>query len=186
MRSTLLIASVLAIAAGAAHADISTAFVPIDELDVGGTIYYAWEMWVTTDTDWTNAHLHILLTQGSLVYDAPPGFCLAAPELCPPPLTRVMPPNLVGPAVATDTEFRASWFTTVNDGSGTYTVAQIVMTHDAEGSLSGKVYDVETAGMGVAIGPEYSVIQSGMIPEPAVLGLLAFGGLILLRHKRRR
>ena len=185
MRNALLIASILVIAAGAAHADISTAFVPTGQIDVGGTIYNAWEMQVTTDTDWTNAQLHILLTQGSFVYDEPPGFCLAAPGLCPPPLTRVIPPNLIGPATATDTEFGASWFDVANNGPGTFTIAQIVMTQDAEGSLFGKVYDVETAGTGVPIGLEYSAISNGMIPEPATLSLLATGGLIMLRHKRR-
>lgn len=82
--------------------------------------------------------------------------------------------------------FDASWYDSADTGSGTFKVARITMSTDAElGGLPwdlssvpiGRSYDKETAGVGV---PFYSPNW----PEPATLAMMSLGGVALLRRRR--
>ena len=84
----------------------------------------------------------------------------------------------------TDTEIGLSWFDTRDTGSGTFLIAQITLTEDAKGAISGTSYDIDTAGVGVPI--ERLWIDRGVIvPEPAILILLAVGAPLLRRAHSR-
>ena len=97
-------------------------------------------------------------------------------------------------ALKGDTEIAFSWFVMVDTGAGTHTISQTALSTDAQGTVGGMNYDIETAGMGVDIGGIdgvascWAVVDGHIrndIPEPATLNSLAIGA-ILIRHNGRR
>ena len=109
---------------------------------------------------WTNVRLDLQLTAGSM-YQDPYGS-----NREPNPLLYTYFPDLeydtyaAGPggypsmmsfvesSIDNDT-FAASWFDMTDSGSGVFRLAQITLSDDAAGSITGTVYDVLTAGVGV-------------------------------------
>ena len=182
----------------AAHASIQTEFVMTAQPEIQGLVYNVWEMKVTTDTDWTNSRLDVALTQGGMyqsgfdpfaswrcwVFAFPPGPEIIFDTYVDVPGECPVRPSLAGAQVMTDTEIGLSWFDTRDTGSGTFLIAQITLTEDAKGAISGTSYDIDTAGVGVPI--ERLWIDRGVIvPEPAILILLAVGAPLLRRAHSR-
>jgi hypothetical protein len=125
-------------------------------------------------SDWTNSRLDLILTSGTLYQDPDgsdlhpnPGFFAFVPSLewdtfLSVPGGYPAPVGIAGdPPYMTDTSITASWFDSVVGTGGLYKIAQITLSSDAAGTVSGKAYDVDSAGMGF----EFSfAIPEGDIP----------------------
>ncbi len=198
MKKSLAIVVVLAMAVSA-NASVNTTFEEV--LPTPGTVptgYRVWNMMTDVDSDWTNARLDLILTSGTLYQDVngddlrpnPTWFGLA-PTLEWDTFLTVPGgyPNIVGvaddPPYMGDTSITASWFDSVVGTAGVYKIAQITLSTDAAGTVSGKVYDVDTQGDGVLLAPGWYVDGGAFVPEPATLVLLAIGGIGALLRKRR-
>ena len=206
----MLAVAVVSMMALTAQAGIEADFVLTGQGSIDGNTFNIYVLQVTTDTDWTNSLLEVSLSAGSFGNHAfgskappIPALLAAFPELGND--TYLQTPDGQAPSTAGtpvfpsaspkgDTKIAVSWFDTTDTGAGTHTIAQLAITMDAVGTISGRNYDIETAGVGVDIGfvagiaGQWPLVggEIGFFPEPATLGLLALGGLVLLRHKRRR
>lgn len=162
--------------------------------------------------DWNSTSIRMTLTQGAVYNAAPPAGTDSAPS---PPLYTVTgfrngefdtfvnsknttPATLLGtlnadrtsgPPPATGltndgaTLVSAVWGNTANGEDGTFPVGRFTLSGDAVGSFFGFSGDSSQPGMLV---PFSGTIANGtFVPEPGSLGLLAVGGLSLLRRKRR-
>ena len=199
MKRFLPIVVVLALAAVTANAAISTEFVLVGEGTVTG--YNTYDMVAHCTTDWTNARLDLVLTAGSLYQhfagsnvEPSPLFFPGFPELefdtyLTVPAGNPDVPGFGGVTQCDTAGIGASWFDSVDDGPGSHVVARITLSQDAQGLLTapagvtGTNYDVDTTGVGVDY--EFDIIDGHIVPEPATLALLAFGGLAVLIRKRR-
>ena len=157
-------------------------------------------MLVDTDTDWTNAYLNITLSAGSFFEEATfgtdtepnPALIPVFPDLAYdsyldtpaayPSVASFAPGKVISPTV-----YDVSWFDDPNfpDGPGVgQQIAQLTLTPDAQGTVYGIVFDIDTAGVGVEV-LGYSVVDGHIVPEPATLALLASGGICVLLRKKR-
>ena len=202
MKKSLAIVVVLAMAA-TANAAVSTYFTDMGTHSAGGADYRVWDMMTEVTTDWTNARLDLILTSGTL-YQHPvsefgsdvegnPAAIGMYPDVewdtyVASPIDWTTAPALADdPPYMSDTSITASWFDSIVGVGGTYRIARISLSTDAQGTLTGKVYDVETQGVGVVIDvARFGLVKDGeIIPEPATLMLLAIGGIGALLRKRR-
>ena len=193
MKRFLPIVAVLALAAVTASAAISTEFVLVGEGTVAG--YNTYDMVAHCTTDWTNARLDLVLTAGTLYQhfagtnvEPNPLFFPVYAELEYDTYLTVPAgfPNVPGFGGTTQCDtagIAASWFDSVDDGAGSHVVARITLSTDAQGSLTGTDYDVDTTGVGVDFAAP--IVDGHIVPEPATLAVLAFGGLGVLIRKRR-
>ena len=200
MKKSLAIVVVLAMAASA-NAAVKTTFEKVNTLDIGGTTYKIWNMMTDVGSDWTNARLDLILTSGTLFQQPPtllgsdtepnpalfPGFpdvewdtYVTTPGGWAAPVGFAGDPPYMG-----DTSITASWFDSVVGTGGLYKIAQIALSSDAAGTITGKVYDVHNAGEGVPLPAELYIADGEIVPEPATLVLLAIGGIGALLRKRR-
>ena len=199
---------------------IETDFVLVGQgaVEVPGPLFNMYEMQLTTNTDWTNSRLDVVLTAGLFgnnpfgdIFVPGPYFIpeflelandtyVATPDDLPDPLLPSKP-STAGSVVFGDTEIGISWFDTNNTGPFTGArIAQIALSQDAVGTVSGKSYDIDSQGVGVDIGVQDGVqgywtigpdethpgLEAGhfhWVPEPATLSLFAVGA-VLLRHRR--
>jgi len=192
----------------AAHAGTSTTFVLVANglYDSAGDGNNTYAMRVTADTDWTNADLSVALNTGSLGHVAPPFLGSAnavngfgdtaghAPTLANGDLTGGFN-GVYGPAgthVEDGQNLSTSWFTTETNDIGTFDIAMVTVSPDANGTILFRTISgsaVENGGFTGAIGdPAKFVITDGsivVIPEPASL-VLAGLGLIGVAIRRRR
>ena len=201
MRTSMFVGTMVVVLSSmaAAHASIVPGFVMTDQPEIEGVTYNVWELRVTTDTDWTNSRLDVALTQGSMHQSSfnaeaywrcmmfllfPPGPDIIFDTYVDVPGGCPDRPSSAGAAVMTDTEIALSWFDARDTGPGAFTIAQITLTQDAKGSLSGKCYDTETAGVGVPFDGLW--INQGMIvPEPVTLIWLTLGAALFRRTRSR-
>ena len=196
MKALLPLAIVLALMAGAVQGAISTTFEFHSTQEIDGVTYTVCDMMVDTDTDWTNSRLDISLTSGAMYQHAfgsnsapTPALVAAFPELAYD--TFVTVPNgldvtFAGAITMDATTIAASWADTATGNAGKWQVARITLTQDANGSVAGKSYDVESAGQGILFTDDWEIVEGWLcIPEPATLGLLAVGGMAVLRRRRR-
>jgi hypothetical protein len=198
MKKSLAIVVVLAMAASA-NAAVTTTFEEVlPAQDIGGTTYRIWNMMADVGSDWTNARLDLILTSGTLYQDGDgsdlhpnPGFFGFVPSLewdtfLSVPGGYPAPVGFAGdPPYMSDTSITASWFDSVVGTAGVYKIAQISLSSDAAGTITGKVYDVDNAGVGVPLPAELYIEGGAIVPEPATLALLAIGGIGALLRKRR-
>ena len=171
--------ALLLVMTASANAAVNTYFTEVNTLDIGGADYRVWDMMVDVGGDWTNSRVDLTLTSGNLYQDALGRDVEPYPHFFPLYHslewdTYVTTPGgwagLVGLAGArpfmTDTSITASWFD-LADGPGTWKIARVTLSNDAEGTIWSKSYDVDTPGCGA----DYSfIIEDGQIvPEPAAL-----------------
>ena len=203
MKKSLAIVVVLAMAATANAAVVSTYFTDMGTHSAGGADYRVWDMMTEVTTDWTNARLDLILTSGTLFQHPVAQFGSdvegnpAAIGMYPDaewdtyvasPIDWTTAPALADdPPYMSDTSITASWFDSIVGTAGVYRIARISLSTDAQGTLTGKVYDVETQGVGVVIDEQLFglVVDGAIVPEPATLVLLAIGGIGALLRKRR-
>ncbi len=183
----------------AAGASVDTSFEKANTVDLGGTTYKVWDMKVDTPSDWTNSRMDLTLTSGNLYQDA------MGSDVAPNPAFFEMVSSLewdtsldvpggfpaaVGlagaPPYMSDTSITASWFDAVNAGPGLHKIAQITLSSDAYGTITGQSWDMGPAPA-VCCPPEFEfIIMDGeIVPEPATIALLAFGATVLLRRRQR-
>jgi len=199
MKLTKLMAfgvAVVAVAGLVANASVVTSWTQVQHgKDVTGTLYNVWQMHSVTSTDWTNARLDVALTSGSMYNDSMggtavpnPAFFTVFPTLEWDTYADIpggYPAGSVGFAGATvmnATTVGASWFDTANTGAGDNMVFQLTLSQNANGTMTGKSYDVQTQGVGVPF--EFPIVNGMVVPEPATLTLLGMGALALIRRRR--
>ncbi len=202
MRSTKGIVAVIAslTVATQVQAALITELVFVQSVDLLGSDgvddHDVYDLIITTDTDWTNSRLDMVLTQGSFYQDSfgddrppNPAFFSIAPTLEFDTYfagADRADTNFAGQVgtpqrTITDTVLGISWFdNNLNIGAGTFQIARITVTQDAVGSFTGKSFSLENAGLG------QSFSGSLPIPEPASLALMMVGGMMLLKRQRRR
>ena len=206
----MLAVAVVSMVALTAQAGIEANFVMTGQgaVEAGGPMFNIYELQVTTDTDWTNSRLDIALSAGSFGNHAfqnedgaPPLAALfgSFPELAndsffqTPSGSAASTADLTFPQAAPsgDTVVGLSWFDTEDTGAGTHTLMQLAISTDAVGTIAGKNYDLDTAGVGVDVGMvgdvggSWSVVGGEVVwvPEPATIGLLVLGGVALLKRR---
>ena len=214
MKRFLSIVAVLALTAVAANAAISVEFVYLGEKTTDGppfgTVAGSWnvyDMMITTTDDWTNAAMNLTLTTGTLhQWELLAGLGVGTtmtdsaswalyPDLewdtcVTSPGGWARPVGFAGVTELTTTRMKISWDDAITDTPGTYLIARISLSLDAQGTIEDleeakcRVYDIETQGVGVGFG-HLSVVDGFIVPEPATLAMLAFGGLGVLIRKRR-
>ena len=208
MKKCLPIFVVLLMAA-VANAAITTDFQNggVVNLPTAGTPVVVNDMLVNVtgaENDWTNAQITIVLSEGlcyntgpsgggdtepdpfvigflpDLAYDTyladPDGWDQLVSFASTPAGTKNVPSTLVD----------ASWFDDPNtpNGPGTFKIAQLTFDPDAQGTVTGFVFDTETSGVGVEL-VGWSVVDGAIVPEPVTLALLASGGICVLLRKKR-
>ena len=134
-----------------------TRFEFVQAVDIDQTTYNVWDMAFVTDSDWTNSRLDLALTSGSLYQDPRGGDTEPAPAHVAmfPELewdTYVTGPTSAASTLAStldDNEIGATWFDVVTSEAGTFVLARMTLSTDANGTFTGKSYNIDTAGVGV-------------------------------------
>jgi len=194
----MVVLALVACSAMIASAAIDTNWVGIGTKTISGTDYKVWRMEATTGSDWTNSRLDVSLTSGAMYNDAVggpsvpnPAFLGTFPDLewdtyatIPVGYDPAVSVGFAGSTVMNATTVGASWFDTHADGPGTWTLFQLTLSTDANGTITGRNYDVDTQGVGV---PFEFVISGGRVyvPEPVTLSILAVGAVGMLLRRRR-
>ena len=213
MKKCLPIVVVLAVAA-VANAGLVHSVVP----NAGGSAspagYNTYDLVVTTDgaSDWSNSLIDGRLTAGTFYQGAlggflgSPGFWSLAPYLEWD--TQVFAPDMVQPTISsgpatgvyygdpphdTTTEFIGSWGDSVTTSVGSYVIARLTVSTDAQGivlaylgpqNVSGSFVETD-AGNVIPFELDITDGVVTLVPEPATMVLLGLGGIGALLRKRR-
>jgi hypothetical protein len=175
--------------------------------------FKTFDLQITTDSDWTNSTMRIALTTGSF-YNQPgfggspggdtvqPGFWGIVPSLefdtavaAPPSPSPWTPASLAGrhlidgpgAPIFSPTLTSVSWFDTVNLGAGTFKIARVTISNDANGTILLDNFEAANAGIPQPV-LGFAVVNGAIIPEPSTVVLLAMGlvGLAAAGWRRRR
>ena len=159
--------------------------------------YETWDLVISSSSDWTKARLDVVLTSGTFYTDhygtdaqPNPALFVFVPALewdtfvtLPEsfPNTESMgdiPCMLIHDKVFDDTELHVTWFDSiVNPPVHDKVIARLTISCGAQGTLTGRIYDAETQGVGTPF-------AYALLPEPATLILAAVGGQLLVSRRR--
>jgi hypothetical protein len=174
MRNLVVAITILA-AAGVAGATVTTSH--STQPMAGGT---AWDIQLSSDCDWTNSRITVVLSEGSLIDPLVFNFHFAGlndqdtwvdAASSVDTNTAVIVNSLEGGEV-----MDWSWYDTSNDGPQTWLAARVILSNDAVGVAYLQNFDVRTPGV--------AQLAEVPIPEPATLALLGFGALGALLRRR--
>ena len=196
MREALLCVLMLSVSAATATPGIVHDFAEVHAAQIDGTLYRVWELSVTSPRcSWTNTRLEISLDQGTM-YQHPlggntePDSAVATntqnlqwDTYVTVPGGRIETLIFAGAETMNETEIRLSWGAIEWSAyPARHRLAQITLSDDAEGTVSGRSWDCLSDGIGFPI--EGWRIEGGrFVPEPTTLGLLAVGAGALFRRR---
>ncbi len=201
-RNVALLAAAVIFAAltAGAQAGIIPSFEKVTSVNIGGTDYNVWDMMVEVDPDWTTTDMDLTLTSGEMFHETEvgsntepnPAFFASFPDLewdtyAATPGGHARSASFAGTTVMDATTFDAVWFDSVTGEAGTFRVARITLSTDANGDISGNVFFAkpgETEPGKVSI-DEYLIEDGEIVPEPATMALLGLGGIGVLLRRRR-
>ncbi len=214
LRILIAAVSALGVMAGAAHAGIETTFVHVNTVEIDTTAYNVYDMIVTPTVDWEYGGLEITLTTGEfynhavLGRDTQPAAALFASyaalewdTYATTPFGESVPPTFVAASqfgqspgdpdgvpptpAPSNTFIKARWFDTGNTGPGTFKVARLTLSSDAEGTIGGVSINHNPGDMDdfVYFDGLYTITGGHIVPEPATLSLVTLGGLAVLRRR---
>ena len=158
--------------------------------------HHAWDLAVSTSSDWTRARLDVDLTAGS-IFNATSS--LADGDFEPDPQWASVPvedggnpdlewdsyvttPEGAGSSVfvdsqasdgITDTQFRMEWFDAIYSAPGQHRIAQLTLSDDAQGTFRATVFDSDSAGsagteiFGVIVNGT-PIVDESHLPNPAL------------------
>ena len=199
LRRVFMVAALGAMAAGAKGSEIqegvSTEFVKTSVQTIDSVAYHVWEMLFSARVDWTNSRMDLSLSSGSMYNDPAGGVTEPDPGLfgTHPNLrwdTYVTVPAgvgadvvLPGESVMEDTVVGISWADLgIDDGGGTWKLAQISLSDDATGWVEATSFTVGTYFIPRTV--HYPIEQGQIVPEPATIFFL-LPGLWLRRRKKQ-
>ena len=203
MRSLIALV-VVASLASTASAVITMEVVPVDN-SAQLTGYVTQDLVITTDSDWLGAQLVVQPDATGLIYQddmgntnpqSPnPAFFSAFPTLefdtyvtdgnLGQSVSTTGAVDLGGPASAIfdGDELSIAWYTDATDNIGTFVAARVTLADTAGGTW--KFLATAFPAEGPRVELMDGTIVGGVMPEPATMGILALGGLIALKRRRR-
>lgn len=165
--------------------------------------YVTWDVAISSTSDWTNGRLDLVLMSGT-IYNDPwgsdvqpnPALFAFVPTLewdtfvtLPESFPNIdsvgnLPAIELSTKVFGDTQLYVIWFDSMdNPPVDNKVVARLTVSRAAQGTLSGKMYDADTQGVGMPF--ECAFVHGGpLFPEPATLVTITIGALSLLLRRR--
>lgn len=201
---TLTVLTLVAAIANVASAAITMEIIEVDNSSQL-TGYVTQDIVVTTDTDWLSAHLIVQPDASGSIYQYdygdPWGYGPAF-QIWPPPFPAAEFDTYVssgvqgesvsmtgavdlgeGPNVIFDTsKLSITWWVDSTDDIGTLGLARVTLADNATGTWQFLATAAPAEGPRVeASGP---IVDGYLVPEPAMLSLLALGAMALIRRRR--
>ncbi len=202
-RNVALLAAAVIFAAATAGAQagyIITTFDKVTSVNIGGTDYNVWDMMVEVDPDWTTTEMNLTLTSGEIYQETVggsntepnPAFFASFPDLewdtyAATPGGHARSASFAGTTVMDATTFDAVWFDSVTGEAGTFRIARITLSTDADGDITGDAFFAipgETEPGKESL-DDYYVENGNILPEPATLAIIGLGGICVLLRRRR-
>ena len=197
---TLIGLVVVAALATVASAEITMEIVPVDNSSAL-TGFITQDLVVTTDSDWLGCQMVVTVPAGAIYQDSltvsaqspNPAFFPTFPTLefdtyvtdgsLGESVSTTGAVDLGGPPseVFTEDELSIAWYTDATDNIGTFAVARVTLADTAQGDWQFLATAKPAEGPIVLAS---DAIIGGVMPEPATMGILALGGLMLLKRRR--
>jgi hypothetical protein len=153
--------------------EIAATYQSTEEID--GNDYKVHDLFFTTDTDWTISTIDLQLTSGSLYQDPygtstepNPAWFQYFPDLewdtyLTGPGGYTYPPNVIVGSID-DANLIASWFDSTYYGPGTYKLARITLSTDADGAMTAKCSQESDANTPASVTYEFDIEDGNIVP----------------------